>query len=129
MRLPSAYNKTREWILQIAENPSAEVEKLPAERQICSILNVSRDTVRRVIASFVEEGILEVRHGNGTYLNAPAIRRLRTEPGLAGALVANARRDIPVLRWSRIAGLFDTLFRALIAERGEASCAADRTTP
>ena len=60
---------------------------------------------------------------------APAIRRLRTEPGLAGALVANARRDIPVLRWSRIAGLFDTLFRALIAERGEASCAADRTTP
>ena len=84
MRLPSAYNKTREWILQIAENPSAEVEKLPAERQICSILNVSRDTVRRVIASFVEEGILEVRHGNGTYLNASAIRRHRKQLQPAG---------------------------------------------
>ncbi len=75
MRLPSAYNKTREWIMRIAENPETEVEKLPAERQICTILDVSRDTVRRVIASLVEEGILEVRHGNGTYINASALKR------------------------------------------------------
>ena len=49
MRFPSAYNKTREWIMRIAENPETEVEKLPAERQICTILDVSRATVRRVI--------------------------------------------------------------------------------
>ena len=37
MRFPSAYNKTREWIMRIAENPETEVEKLPAERQISEV--------------------------------------------------------------------------------------------
>ena len=87
MRFPSAYNKTREWIMRIAENPETEVEKLPAERQICTILDVSRDTVRRVIAALVEEGILEVRHGNGTYINAAALKRHKKQLQPAGFTV------------------------------------------
>ena len=46
MRFPSAYNKTREWIMRIAENPETEVEKLPAERQICTILEIGRASCR-----------------------------------------------------------------------------------
>ena len=88
------------------------VDRLRDEDASCVIRNGAETRV------FRERGVKDL------------FRLLETDPAfLAGALVANARRDIPVLRWSRIAGLFDTLFRALIAERGEASCAADRTTP
>ena len=73
--------------MRIAENPETEVEKLPAERQICTILDVSRDTVRRVIAALVEEGILEVRHGNGTYINAAALKRHKKQLQPAGFTV------------------------------------------
>lgn len=107
MRFPSAYNKTREWIMRIAENPETEVEKLPAERQICTILDVSRDTVRRVIAALVEEGILEVRHGNGTYINAAALKRHKKQlnpPVLRSASYSTAAT--PPFRWRHTSGEF-----------------------
>lgn len=51
------------------------IEFLPSERKICSELGVSRDTVRKAIASLVSEGILEPRHGQGTIINKKNINR------------------------------------------------------
>lgn len=43
-------------------------EKIPSENQLVEILGVSRASIRTAIQHFVGLGILESRHGKGTYL-------------------------------------------------------------
>lgn len=45
--------------------------KLPSERDFSQELGVSRMTVRRSITELVNEGLLERRHGSGTYVARP----------------------------------------------------------
>lgn len=47
--------------------------KLPSERELSQNLDVSRMTVRRSITELVNEGVLERRHGSGTYVAKPRI--------------------------------------------------------
>jgi len=43
-------------------------EKIPSENQLTEILGVSRASIRTAIQHFVGLGVLESRHGKGTYL-------------------------------------------------------------
>lgn len=43
-------------------------KKIPSERNLCDIYNVSRTTIRRAINELVEENILIKRPGKGTYV-------------------------------------------------------------
>jgi DNA-binding FadR family transcriptional regulator len=45
-------------------------QRLPAERELCETLGVSRPTVRETLRSLMAVNILESRHGSGTYVTA-----------------------------------------------------------
>ncbi len=51
-------------------------EALPAERILSEALEVSRFTARKAIEILCERGILQRRHGSGTYVNAALARPL-----------------------------------------------------
>ncbi|MDI9903166.1 GntR family transcriptional regulator [Rhodococcus sp. IEGM 1409] len=46
-------------------------DMIPAEREMCSLYDVSRGTVRLVLDDLVSEGRIERRHGSGTYVTQP----------------------------------------------------------
>jgi len=48
---------------------------LPSERVLCERLALSRMTVRRAVRALVEEGLLERRHGSGTYVRPERVRQ------------------------------------------------------
>jgi GntR family transcriptional regulator len=48
-------------------------DALPSERRLVEDLGVSRPTLRAVVDELVREGILERRHGSGTYVAEPKI--------------------------------------------------------
>lgn len=50
-------------------------EPVPTETQLCEQYGVSRITVRRAISELQEEGMLEKRHGKGTFVS---FRRMET---------------------------------------------------
>ncbi|MCH4560645.1 MULTISPECIES: GntR family transcriptional regulator [Mesorhizobium] len=51
--------------------------KFPAEATLAKQIGVSRPTLREAIRILAEERVLEVRHGVGTFVAAPAVRPLR----------------------------------------------------
>ncbi|WP_085521949.1 GntR family transcriptional regulator [Tuberibacillus sp. Marseille-P3662] len=44
-------------------------EQIPSERELMDEYNVSRSTVREAVSTLVQEGILEKRHGRGTFVS------------------------------------------------------------
>ncbi|WP_382304559.1 GntR family transcriptional regulator [Herbiconiux sp. UC225_62] len=56
---------------QIASGAYGEGMRLPAERELCLTLNVSRVTLRKALVSLVEEGVLSSSHGRGWYVSQP----------------------------------------------------------
>lgn len=54
-------------------------DKLPAETELAEQLGVSRATLREVLRTFVERGMLVTRHGVGTFVTG---NRTRIESGL-----------------------------------------------
>lgn len=47
--------------------------RISSERELCQELGVSRMTVRRAITELVNEGLLERRHGAGTFVSKPKV--------------------------------------------------------
>lgn len=52
-------------------------DRLPAERELADRLGVSRTSIRQAVVAFEVQGLVEVRHGEGTYLLRD---RLEAEP-------------------------------------------------
>ncbi|WP_309120302.1 GntR family transcriptional regulator [Paenibacillus sp.] len=52
----------------ILERKMAPGDKLPAERELSQILGVSRAILREALRSLESFGILEIKHGEGTYV-------------------------------------------------------------
>jgi GntR family transcriptional regulator len=91
--------------LQIAALIEAEVaggvlgrgSRLPAERELCERLGVSRVTLRRALSHLVDEGVLESSHGRGWYVTTgvlgepPNVLRSFTQTAAARGLEASAR--------------------------------------
>ncbi|GAA3891261.1 GntR family transcriptional regulator [Gibbsiella dentisursi] len=55
-------------------------DQIPPERELVQLLGVSRMTLRKMIAEFVQDGVLERRGNQGTYLAHSAIERPLTQP-------------------------------------------------
>lgn len=85
--------------IQLANNlrhliETGELERggaLPSERTLCAMTGASRVTIRKAIEQLVDEGLLQRRHGSGTYL-APRIE----QPGsnLTGFTADAANRGV-----------------------------------
>lgn len=57
---------------------------IPAERQLCELLGVSRPTLRSVVDEFVRDGILVRHHGKGVFIARPKIAQHLDQLGAGG---------------------------------------------
>lgn len=58
----------------ITSGEYAADDQLPSERELADITEVSRVTIRKAIAELVSEGLIEQRHGAGSFVKAQAPR-------------------------------------------------------
>lgn len=105
--------------------------RLPSEPELARRHGVSRATIRRAIAALVAEGVLEARHGAGTFIR-PGADRARTIGLLIAASVAKNPDDpyaqqlvnhlvltLAARGWSlRLAGSADEMRQGLARESG-----------
>lgn len=84
-------------------------DRLPAERELAGRLSVSRASVREAIVALEVQGLVEVRHGGGTYLLRD---RLQAEPLQT---LIERRRRLPDVLDARDA--IETKLAALAAAR------------
>ena len=89
--------------------------RLPSERELSEVMSVSRPKIREALKELVSDGLLEVRHGDGTFVAqltgdamTPALINLYGRHGLA---------------------FFDYLEYRREQEGFAAQCAAQRATP
>ena len=67
-KLPLYYQLVEILVKDIQEGRYLENERIPSERQLCEMYDVSRVTVRHAVNELVSMGLLEKRHGDGTYV-------------------------------------------------------------
>ena len=68
------YSRIQEYIAElILSGKLAPDTKIQSERDFSEDLGVSRMTVRKAITELVNEGLLERKHGSGTYVAKPKI--------------------------------------------------------
>ena len=94
-RLP-LYARLRDiFMRRIAAGEWRPSTPLPSESTLAQVYDVSVGTMRKALAELVEEGLLERRHGSGTF-----VRRARLERSLLHAFHggACAREARPVIR-------------------------------
>lgn len=114
--------------LQIAETFAEQIafgklkpnDRLPPERELCKMLNVSRMTLRQALRELEGRGLLTRRQGDGTYVAEPKIERS------AGKLVAftDAMRQKGYLPSAKII-VFETQYAdAAVANQLQISLAA-----
>ncbi|MFD4958858.1 GntR family transcriptional regulator [Microbacterium sp. NPDC058389] len=87
------------WIqarkLIVAEITSGALEagrRLPPERELCQQLSISRVTLRKALASLVEEGVLMPSHGRGWYVAAGGASVEREWPNSLESFTETAAR-------------------------------------
>lgn len=115
-RPANAFEETVQRLLQsIRLGLIGPGERLPAERELATMLEVSRDTLREAIASLAEAGWVVARRGRygGTFVSAELPVALPATPGSA---------DDPLLASGR---LEDTLALRSVIEVGAARRAAE----
>jgi GntR family transcriptional regulator len=68
------YSRIQEYIAElILSGKLAPDAKIQSEREFSEDLGVSRMTVRRALTELVNEGLLERKHGSGTYVAKPKV--------------------------------------------------------
>jgi GntR family transcriptional regulator len=68
------YSQIQEHIAELILSGKLPPEtKIQSEREFSEDLGVSRMTVRRALTELVNEGLLERRHGSGTYVSKPKV--------------------------------------------------------
>jgi GntR family transcriptional regulator len=74
------YVQIQEYIAEMILSGKLQPEtRLQSEREFSEELGVSRMTVRRALTELVAEGLLERRHGSGTYVAKPRVTYLAHE--------------------------------------------------
>jgi GntR family transcriptional regulator len=87
------YARIQEYIAElILTGKLAPDTKIQSEREFSDDLGVSRMTVRRALTELVHEGLLERKHGSGTYVAKPKITYEASE--LANYTMAMQRRNL-----------------------------------
>lgn len=116
VRAGNAFEETVEQLLRAVKLGAVPPgDRMPPERELAGVLNVSRDTLREAIRALAASGIVESRRGRsgGTYvLKLP-------DPAKAGGL-RGAVDELP-------GGLEDTLVFRRAVEIGAAEAAAGRS--
>jgi len=68
------YSQIQEYIAELILSGKLSPEsKIQSEREFSEELGVSRMTVRRALTELVDEGLLERKHGSGTYVSKPKV--------------------------------------------------------
>ena len=89
------YSRIQEYIAElILSGKLAPETKIQSEREFSEDLGVSRMTVRRALTELVNEGLLERRHGSGTYVAKPKITYEASE--LVNYVQAMQQRNIAI---------------------------------
>lgn len=84
-------------------------DRLPSERQLAEALGVSRNSVRQATVALEVQGLVEVRHGGGTYLRVASLQPESLDR------VVDRRRRLPDILDAREA--LETKIAALAAGR------------
>lgn len=95
-------------------------ERLPSERELAEMLEVSRPSVREALIALEIEGWVDVRVGSGVYVTGPDFRVAVREAQTAGPVTAGDLLDI---------GAADLLQARLLVEPRCAELAARHATP
>lgn len=90
VRPPSVQEQIVEMVIGMDLDPG---DPLPAEPELTRTLGVSRNSVREALKGLQALGIVDIRHGYGTYVGAAALRSLA--PGLLFHSRRAVRRDNP----------------------------------
>jgi GntR family transcriptional regulator len=70
-----AYLRLRRTIRSVIEAGALEAgQSLPSEREMATMLSLSRVTVRKAIGGLVDDGVLTQRHGAGTFVAARIVK-------------------------------------------------------
>lgn len=105
----------------IAERHYAPGDRLPPERALAEQLGVGRNALREALTRLEVEGLVEIRHGRGTFVRAPGPAEAPPTAGaepLAEALRLR-RSSLPELVEARL--LFETMLVELAIERATPS--------
>ena len=87
------YSRIQEYIAELILSGKVTPDsKIQSERDFSEDLGVSRMTVRRAITELVNEGLLERKHGSGTYVAKPKLTYEASE--LANYTEAMQKRNI-----------------------------------
>jgi GntR family transcriptional regulator, transcriptional repressor for pyruvate dehydrogenase complex len=100
---PPLYEAIAERLLShIVQSDLGPGDKLPGERDLAARLGVSRTTVRQALVALRTQGVIEVRHGGGSFLAAldpssPAVARvLSRRRRLPAVLEARRALEVPI---------------------------------
>lgn len=64
------YEQVKIHIRQKIESGEWKVgERIPSENELCDYFNTSRITIRRALKDLETDGVLEIRHGKGTFVS------------------------------------------------------------
>ncbi|TMV47315.1 FadR family transcriptional regulator [Paenibacillus mesophilus] len=93
------------------QNNMSPGEKLPAERELSQIMNVSRAILREALRSLESSGILEIRHGEGAFISANSLSPLLEQMSFAAGLSGSDGRELLEIRYMLEAAAIDEVMR------------------
>ncbi|XVX20037.1 GntR family transcriptional regulator [Actinomycetota bacterium] len=67
------HQQLRDALARIARDQLTPGDPIPSERELMGTYAVSRDTVRKAIATLVADGLLVRAHGKGTFVASPRV--------------------------------------------------------
>lgn len=71
MARETKYTQVVEWVAELIRKKELQPgDKLKSEKDICSMFDVSRQTVRHALSILVRDGLIESRQGSGSYVKA-----------------------------------------------------------
>ncbi|MEK3888623.1 GntR family transcriptional regulator [Bacillus sp. FSL K6-3431] len=74
-RLPLYYQLMDIILEKIESGELKEHDKLPSERELCEVYNVSRTTVRQTMQELEKERLIYKQHGKGTFVSPKVIEQ------------------------------------------------------
>ncbi|MEV4019343.1 GntR family transcriptional regulator [Nonomuraea angiospora] len=84
MERPRLYVQLADHIARFIEAQGLSPgDRLPPERRLAAELGVSRATLSRALVALEVQGMVEVQHGNGAVVLAPALRETPVDPALS----------------------------------------------